>query len=285
MKFLFRNISPLLFLAGLMLFSSSLWAQQTKQPGLPPAPRTEEIREAVQPAFDQPQQETPQEVAIRQQKEAEEAKLVIEQEAAALRERELESKKVINPNWRNQKSQEQLIMEAKRAEVEAINKADREARLAEIQKIETMLTQVSGQAIPVQQPVETEQARMSRTLSAAEYDNWKQAQSQNIQQETKPATGATNKGARVLPAPTKNMQKQNLGGVQIITHQNGKSTALRENGTPKEMSVAKKAIYQQYGLQPDISKEEMIQWRQNNPDKWKMMRQDLRNSITNSNKK
>ncbi len=133
------------------------------------------------------------------------------------------------------------------------------------------------------QPQETEQARMARTLSVEEYDKWKIAQSPKkadvLQNQTK--------SARVMPAPTK-LQKQNLGGVQITTHQNGQTTAPRQrlsDGAKKEMSAAKKAIYQKYGLQTNISKQEMIQWRKDNPEKWQSMRQDLRTPIANQNQK
>lgn len=90
-----------------------------------------------------------------------------------------------------------------------------------------------------------------------------------------------------MPTPTK-LQKQNLGGVQITTHQNGQTTAPRQrlsDGAKKEMSAAKKAIYQKYGIQTNISKEEMIQWRKDNPEKWQSMRQDLRTPIANQNQK
>lgn len=84
---------------------------------------------------------SPEEELQLQQKAAAETKLKQEQEAAAMKERELESKKVVNPNWRNQKSQEQIIMETHKAEVEALNIYEKEQRLKEIQNLENQLLQ------------------------------------------------------------------------------------------------------------------------------------------------
>lgn len=149
MKKLLQNI----FLASCLLLIAGTVEAQTegnaKKASTPPLPRTEEIREQL-PVLEREntspeekmigQKEKQQELEQQARKQQEELELQKAQAAAVAKERELEkATKVINPNWRNQKSQEQLIMQAKRAEVEAINKNDKEARLAEIKQIETIL--------------------------------------------------------------------------------------------------------------------------------------------------
>lgn len=134
-------------MAGLLAVGNSLMAQQAKQPVPPPSPRTEEVREVARPVFEQETQISPEEELQLQQKTAAEAKLKQEQEAAAMKERELESKKVVNPNWRNQKSQEQIIMETHKAEVEALNIYEKELRLKEIQNLENQLLQTTDEGM------------------------------------------------------------------------------------------------------------------------------------------
>lgn len=149
------------FLAScLLLIAGVVEAQVAKEVTVP---KTQEIRETEmvfpterEHTIDAKMQDREKEknLQVSEQQKAQEAADAKElelkkaqEEMAAAKERELESKKVVNPNWRNQKSQEQLIMEAKRAEVEAINKADREARLVEIKKIEDMLPQVTDEGM------------------------------------------------------------------------------------------------------------------------------------------
>jgi hypothetical protein len=140
------------------------------------------------------------------------------------------------------------------------------------------------------QPAETEQARMARTLSSDDYAKWKMAQNAINTPDKQPEqskVSASNKGTRVMASPTAKMNKQQLGGVKITTRQNAQTTTPRErsaNGAKKEMSAAKKAIYQKYGLTPNTSKDEMITWRKDNPTKWQAMRQELQNEIKTQQK-
>ncbi len=144
-----KLLKMILVCLSVMVPSMAAWAQSVKQLAPPPAPHTEEVGERVaMPTTDQTEAVSHEDLILKQQKEQQELEQQKVQEAAIAKERELEkATKVINPNWRNQKSQEQLIMDVKRAEVEAINKADKEIRMAEIKKIEAMLLQVTDEGI------------------------------------------------------------------------------------------------------------------------------------------
>lgn len=145
------------FFSFLLLCALGVNAQTSvKQVTDAPKPRTTEVREnvwqvereAVSPVEKEAaQQVVEEEQEALQQKMQQEIELQKAKEAAAAKERELESKKVINPNWRNQKSQEQLIMEARRAEVEAINQQEKQQREAEIKATELQLQQTTDEGM------------------------------------------------------------------------------------------------------------------------------------------
>ncbi|MBL7787576.1 MAG: hypothetical protein JNM36_16845 [Chitinophagales bacterium] len=145
------------FFSFLLLCALGVNAQTSvKQVTDAPKPRTTEVqeqvwqveREAVSPAEkDVSQQAIEKKQEVLQEKAQQEIELQKAQETAAAKERELESKKVINPNWRNQKSPEQLIMEARRAEVEAINQQEKQQREAEIKATELQLQQTTDEGI------------------------------------------------------------------------------------------------------------------------------------------
>lgn len=157
MKKLLRNI----FLASCLLLIAGAVEAQTegyaKKASAPPLPRTEEIREQL-PALEREnispeekmigQKEQQQDLEQQARKQQEELELQKAQEVAAAKERELEkATKVINPNWRNKKSQEELISEAKRAEVNAMNQQDKQQREVEIKKTEQELQQTTDEGL------------------------------------------------------------------------------------------------------------------------------------------
>lgn len=145
------------FFSFLLLCALGVNAQTSvKQVTDAPKPRTTEVREnvwqvereAVSPVGKEAaQQVVEEEQEALQQKMQQEIELQKAKEVAAAKERELESKKVINTNWRNQKSQEQLIMEARRAEVEAINQQGKQQREAEIKATELQLQQTTDEGM------------------------------------------------------------------------------------------------------------------------------------------
>ena len=187
---------------------------------------------------------------------------------------------------------EELKTYLQQLEVDKVQYKNDPARYQEYENKITAIKSELGESTTSQTPnaQETEQERMARTLSSDDYAKWKLQQSVNntpAQQAEQSKVSSSNKGARVMASPTAKMHKQQLGGVQITTHQNAQTTALRErsaNGAKKEMSAAQKAIYQKYGLMPNISKDEMITWRKNNPTKWQAMRQELQNTIKTQQK-
>ncbi len=157
MKKLLQNI---FFASCLLLITGAVEAQtegNAKKASTPPLPRTEEIREQL-PVLEREntspeekmigQKEKQQELEQQARKQQEELELQKAQEVAAAKERELEkATKVINPNWRNKKNQEELISEAKRAEVEAINQQNKEQRETEIKKTEQELQQTTDEGL------------------------------------------------------------------------------------------------------------------------------------------